>query len=71
MVLTVAARLDRGLDVANALDGHAVLVVAVDILVLKLADLVDQYTKLIRDVRHVVVASLTPNGELLLERQSV
>jgi hypothetical protein len=69
--LTVAARLDRSLDVADTLDGHAVLVVAVDILVLKLTNLVDQHTKLVRDVRHIIVASLAPDGELLLQRVSV
>ena len=68
--LTVAAGLDRSLDVADALNGHAILVVAVDILVLELANFVDQDTKLVRDVRYVVVTCLTPDGELLLERQS-
>jgi hypothetical protein len=69
--LTVAAGLDRGLDVADTLDGHAVLVIAVDVLVLKLANLVDEHTELVSDVRHIVVACLAPNGELLLERVSV
>ena len=65
-ILTVSARLDRSLYVANALDGHTVLVVAVDKLVLKLANFVDQDTKLIRNIRNVVVTTLTPDGELLL-----
>jgi hypothetical protein len=64
--LTVTARLHRGLDVTNALNGNAVLVVAVNVLVLKLTNFVDQDTKLVGDVRHIVVACLTPNGELLL-----
>ena len=59
--LTISARLDRGLNVANALDSHAVLVVAVDKLVLKLANFVDQDTKLIRDIRNVVVTRFTPD----------
>ena len=45
--LTVSARLDRSFDVADTLNCHAVLVVAVDHLVLKLANLVDQDTKLV------------------------
>ena len=39
--LTVSARLHRCLDVSDALDGHTVLVIAVDELVLKLANLVN------------------------------
>lgn len=42
LLLAVAAGLDRGLDVADALDGHAVLVVAVNEQILELADLVNQ-----------------------------
>ena len=59
--LTVSAGLDRGLNVANALDGYTVLVVAVDKLVLKLADLVDQNTKLVRNIRNIVVTALAPD----------
>jgi hypothetical protein len=69
--LTVTAGLDRSFDVANALDGHSVLVVTVHVLVLELTDLVDEHTELVGDVRHVVVASLAPNGELLLNSQLV
>tara|TARA_R110002003_G_scaffold1184_11_gene22650 strand:- start:111 stop:443 length:333 start_codon:yes stop_codon:yes gene_type:complete len=68
--LTVAARLDGSLNVADALDGHAILVVAVDILVFELANFVDEHTELVGDVRHVVVARLAPNGKLLLDDQS-
>lgn len=64
---TITARLDGSFNVANALDGHAVLVVAVDILVLELANLVNQHAKLVRDIRDVVIASLAPDGELLLQ----
>ena len=66
--LTVSAGLNRCLDVTNALDSDAVLVVAVDLLVFELSNLVDQDTKLVCDVRNVVVAGLTPDGELLLWR---
>ena len=63
---TVAARLDRRLDVADALDGHAVLIVAVDILVLEFTNLVYKNTKLVRDIGDIVVAGLSPDGQLLL-----
>jgi len=64
--LTISAWLDGGFDVANALNGDTVLVVTVDELVLELSDLVDEYTELVGDIRDVVVASLTPDGKLLL-----
>ena len=59
--LTVSARLDRSLYVANALDGHTVLVVAVDKLILKLTDFVNQNTKLVRNIRNIIVTCLTPD----------
>jgi hypothetical protein len=65
--LTVAAGLNRGLNVADGLNGNAVLVVAIDVLVLELTNLVDQYSELICDVRHVVVTGLAPDGKLLLK----
>lgn len=65
-VLTVSAGLDRGLYIANALDGHTVLVVTVDELVLKLAYFVDQDTKLVRNIRNIVVTTFAPDRELLL-----
>jgi hypothetical protein len=68
--LTVAARLYRSLDVTNALDGDTVLVVAIDVLVFEFTNLVNQHTELVGDVRYVVVASLTPDGKLLLWDQS-
>lgn len=63
---TVSAGLNGSLNVADRLDGHPVLVVAVDVLVLQLTDLVDQDAELIRDIRNIVVTRLTPDGELLL-----
>lgn len=64
--LTVTAGLDGGLNVPNALHGDTVLVVAVDELVLKLSDLIDQHTELVGDIRDIIVASLAPDGQLLL-----
>ena len=64
--LTVTAGLYGSLNVPDALDGHAVLVIAIDEQVLQFTNLVDQDTKLIRDVRHILVAGLTPEGKLLL-----
>ena len=65
--LTVTAGLDGSLNVANALDGHTVLVVAVHELVLEFTNLIDQDTKLVRNVGNVVVAGLSPDRQLLLE----
>ena len=66
LLLPIAGWLDGGLDVADGLDGHAILIVAVDELVLKLADFVDQDAELVGYVGNIVVASFTPQGELLL-----
>lgn len=59
--LTVAARLDGSLNVSDALNGHAVLVVAVDELVFELANLVDENAELVSDVGNIVVTSLAPD----------
>lgn len=64
--LTVSAGLDGSLNVANALDGDAVLVVAVDELVLELTDLVNEHTELVGNIGDVVIETLAPDGELLL-----
>jgi len=66
-MLTVTAGLHGGFNVADALDSHAVLVVAVDELVLELADFVNEHTELVGHIGNIVVAGLAPNGELLLE----
>ena len=59
--LTVAARLYRSFNVADALNGDAILIVAVYELVLEFSDFVDEHTKFVCDVRDIIVASLAPN----------
>ena len=63
---TVSAGLHGSLNIANTLNRETVLVVSVDVLVLELADLVQEYAKLVGHIGHVLVAGLAPNGELLL-----
>jgi hypothetical protein len=64
--LTVSAGLDGSLNVTDALDGHTVLVVTVDELVLELTDLVDEHTELVGNIGNVVIEALAPDRELLL-----
>jgi len=63
---TVSARLHRSLNISNTLHGNSVLIVSVDILILQLANLVKKNPELVRHVGDILVARLTPDGELLL-----
>lgn len=64
--LTVSARLDGSLNVPDALHRDAILVVAVDVLVLQLSNFVEKDAQLVGDVRDVLVTALSPDGQLLL-----
>ena len=59
--LTVSAGLDGSFDIADTLNCYAILVVTVNHLVLKLTNLVDQDTKLIGNIRDIIVTCFTPN----------
>jgi hypothetical protein len=61
VVLTVTTRLNRSFNVADALHSNSILVVTVDILVLELANLVKENTKLVGNVGNIFVTSLAPN----------
>lgn len=69
-LLAVSAGLDGGFDIADALDGDTILVVAVDELVFELANFVDQDTEFVGNVGDVVITSFTPDGQLLLRMVS-
>lgn len=64
--LTVSAGLNGSFNVANALDGDTVLIITVDIEVFQLSDFIEQHADLVRDVGHIFVTVLTPDGQLLL-----
>jgi hypothetical protein len=66
---TVSAGLNGSLDIPNALHGDTVLIIFVHVLVLQLANLVQQHAQLVGDVGNVLVAVFAPNGQLLLRGQ--
>jgi putative hemolysin len=59
-MLTISRWLHRRLNVANTLDGDAVLIVAIHKLVFELANLVDEHAELVRDIRDIIVTCLAP-----------
>jgi hypothetical protein len=61
LLLAVARRLDGGFDVADGLDRNAVLIVAVNELVLELANFVDENTELVSYVADIIVTCFAPN----------
>ena len=68
---TVSAGLHGSLYIPNTLHGDAVLVVPVDVLVLQLADFVEQHTQLVGDIRDIFIAGFSPNRKLLLYRTTL
>jgi hypothetical protein len=58
--------LNRRFNVPNALDGDTVLVVAVDKLILKFANFINQDAKFISNIRDILVTPFSPERELLL-----
>ena len=67
LLLAIATGLDGSFNVADALNGDTVLIVAIDELIFKLADFVDQDTELVCNVGDIVVACFTPDGQCLLK----
>ena len=61
LLLSVSTGLHRGFDVANALDGYTILIIAIDKLVFELADFVNQDSQLVRYVRNVIITCLAPD----------
>jgi hypothetical protein len=62
--LTVSAWLYRCFNIPDALHGHPILVVAVDVLILEFTDFIEKNTQFVGNVRNVFVACLTPEREL-------
>jgi hypothetical protein len=69
--LTVSAWLYRGFDITNALYCHAILVVTVNELIFKFANLIYQDSEFVGHVRDILIAGLPPKRKLLLGTQSV
>jgi hypothetical protein len=68
---TVSARLDGSLDIPNALDRNTVLVIPIDVLVLQLANFIQENAELVCHIRDILVARFTPDGKLLLFKRLV
>lgn len=66
--LTISAGLHGCFDVPDALHGNAVLIVAINVLIFQFANLVNENTELVGHIRNILVASFTPDGELLLNQ---
>ena len=50
ILLTISAWLDRSFDITNALDRDTVLVIAINELIFKFTNFVDQDTQFVRDI---------------------
>lgn len=59
--LTISAGLHARLNIPDALDRHSILIVPIDKLVLKLANLENEHTEFIGDVGNVLIAFFAPN----------
>jgi hypothetical protein len=68
MILTVTAGLNGGLNVTDALHSNSVLVISIDVLVFELTNLVQQNAEFVGNVGNVLISSLAPNGQLLLDK---
>lgn len=68
---TISAWLNRSFNIANALDSHPVLVIAINELVFKFANLINKNTQFIRNIRDIIIAGFAPNGKLLLSPVSI
>ena len=68
MGLTISAGLHGCFDIPDALHGNAVLIVAINVLIFKFADLVDEDTEFVGHIRNIFIASFAPDGELLLSQ---
>lgn len=58
--------MDGCLDVTDTFHGDAILVVAVNVLILEFGNLVDEDTQFVGDIGNILIAGLTPKRKLLL-----